>query len=106
MVGNLDMNRNMIFNLANVSSLGSAVNREYVHSTFLQKSGGTMTGNINLNNNYITGIPNTPSTNSSAISKNYLDNRLFLGYVSNPSIIDFDMNDNYIMNLKDPIFPD
>ena len=88
------------------SSLGSAVNREYVHSTFLPKSGGTMTGNINFNNNDITGIPNTPSTNSSAISKNYLDNRLFLGYVSNLSIIDFDMNDNYIMNLKDPIFPD
>ena len=32
-----------------------------------------MTGNINLNNNDITGIPNTPPTNSSAISKNYLD---------------------------------
>ena len=92
--------------MSNDSSLGSAVSREYVHSTVLQKSGGTMSGNINLNSNDITGLPNTPSTNSSAISKTYLDNKLFLGYVSNPSLIDFNMNDNYIINLKDPIFPD
>ena len=72
MVGNLDMNRNIIFNLANDSSLGSAVKREYVHSTFLQKSGGTMSGNINLDRNDITGLPNAPSTSSSAVSKTYL----------------------------------
>ena len=42
MFGNLGMNRNIFFNLANDSSLGSAINREYVHSTFLQKSGGTI----------------------------------------------------------------
>ena len=78
MVVNLDMNRSITFNLANDSSLGSAVNREYVHSTFLQKSGGTMSGNINLNSNDITGLPNTPPTNSSAVSKTYL----FLNYIA------------------------
>ena len=72
MTGNLDMNRNIIFNLANDSSLGSAVNREYVHATFLQKSGGTIPGDINVNNNGIIGLPNTPPTNSSAVSKDYL----------------------------------
>ena len=70
MIGNLDMNTNIIFNLANDSSLASAVNREYVHSTILQKSGGTMKGDINLNNNDINGLPSTPPTNSSAIKKN------------------------------------
>ena len=72
MTGNSDMNTNIIFNLANDSSLGSAINREYVHSTFLQKSGGTMSGNINLNNNDINNLPSTPPTNSTVISKNYL----------------------------------
>ena len=72
MTGNLDMNRNIIFNLANDSSLGSAVNREYVHATFLQKSGGTMSGNINVSNNDIAGLPNAPPTGSSAVSKDYL----------------------------------
>ena len=70
--GNLDMNTNIIFNLANDASLVSAVNREYVHSTFLQKSGGTMKGDINLNGNDINNLPNTPPSNSSAISKDYL----------------------------------
>ena len=72
MIGNLDMNCNIIFNLANDSSLGLAVNREYAHSTFLRKSGGTMSGDINLNNNDIIGLPHTPPTNSSAASKDYL----------------------------------
>ena len=72
MVGNLDMNRNIIFNLANDSSLGSAVNREYVNVSFLQKAGGIMYGDINLNNNDITNLPSTAPTNSSAIRKDYL----------------------------------
>ena len=82
MVGNLDMNRNIIFNFANDSSLGSAVNREYVNVSFLQKSGGTMSGNINLNNNDINNLPSTPPTNSSAIRKDYLTKN----YSTNPTL--------------------
>ena len=39
---------------------------------FLQKAGGTMSGNINVNSNDITGLQNTPPTNSSAVSKAYI----------------------------------
>ena len=83
MTGNLDMNRNIIFNLANDSSLGSALNREYVHATFLQKSGRTICGDINVNNNDITGLPNTPPTNSSVVSKDYLTKN----YITSPNIM-------------------
>ena len=95
MFGNLDMNRNIVFNLENDSSLGSAVNREYFHSTFLQKSGGIMSGNIDLNQNDIINIPDAPSSNSSAINKKYVvDN--YLPKTISDSI---NMNNNAILNI-------
>ena len=101
MTGNLDMNRNIIFNLANDSSLGSAVNREFVHATFLQKAGGTMSGNINMNGNDINGLPNVPPTNSSAASKTYL----FTNYLSKTSLTDLDMNNNHILGIRNINLP-
>ena len=72
MFGNLNMNRNIVFNLANGSSLGSAVNREYVHATFLQKSSGIMKGDIDLNQNDIINISDTPSTDTNIVNKKYV----------------------------------
>ena len=54
-----------------------------------------MSGDINLNDNDITGLPNTP-TNTSAVSKTYL----FLNYVANPPIQNINMNNKSIVNLK------
>ena len=39
----------------------------------LPLAGGTMTGNINMNNNRILGLPTTPSNANEAVSKAYVD---------------------------------
>ena len=95
------MNCNIIFNLANNSSLGSAVNREYVHATFFQKSGGTMSGDIDLNKNDIIHIPDTPETNSSIVNKKYVSDNYLPKSISDP----IDMKDNAILNLANNSSP-
>ena len=43
-----------------------------IQTNYLKKSGGTMTGAINMNNKKITNIP-TPTTGTDAANKNYVD---------------------------------
>ena len=42
-------------------------------NSYLLLDGGTMSGNINMNNNILSGIP-TPTTNDQAVNKGYTDN--------------------------------
>lgn len=42
-------------------------------SEALPLAGGTMSGNINMNSNRITGLPTTPSSSDEATSKAYVD---------------------------------
>ena len=63
----INMNDIAILNLANGTSLKSAANKQYVYDTFLPKLGGQMQGPIDMNNRNITGIPNIPSSDSSAV---------------------------------------
>ena len=89
------MNRIIVFDLANDSSLRSAVNREYVHVTFLQKSGETMKGDIDLNQNDIINIPNTLPTDTSIVNKKYIADNYLPKTISNS----IDLNNNAILNL-------
>lgn len=42
-------------------------------NSYLLLNGGSMSGNINMNNNFISGLP-TPTTNDQAVNKEYADN--------------------------------
>ena len=84
--GALSLNNNKITNLATPTSNSDAVNKSYVDTAiagvsggitgaYLPLSGGTMTGDINLNSNKVTGLP-VPTTSSDAATKSYVDTQV------------------------------
>ena len=86
-MGNMAMN-NLLYPVAD----GDAANKKYVDdqiatvegsvSAALPLAGGTMQGNILMNNNKVTGLP-TPTENSDAATKQYVDEHTPTGdYVS------------------------
>lgn len=71
-------NNNIQQNKQDIDSLQtwqSTVNGQIssIQSGYLQKTGGTMTGNINMGNKKITNLA-TPSSGTDAANKNYVDN--------------------------------
>ena len=56
MEGSLNMSNNKITHLANPTADKDAVSHVYGHGRYVKKGGDTMTGNLALGDNYITGL--------------------------------------------------
>lgn len=86
MQGSINMNNKSITNVPSPSADGDAVNKKYVDDAiaggitpptgdYLPLSGGTMTGNINMNNNRVTSV-GAPSAGTDAVNKDYVDDEI------------------------------
>lgn len=86
MQGAINMNNKSITNVPSPSADGDAVNKKYVDDAisggitpptgdYLPLSGGTMTGNINMDNNRVTSV-GAPSAGTDAVNKDYVDDEI------------------------------
>ena len=119
---NIDMNNNKIENLPAPSDNNDATTKKYVDETvaankvngslYLKKYGTVaLTGNLNVNNNKITTLA-TPTDNTDASTKKYVDDTVAANKVDESRIIKLDssgkvastidMNNNRIISLPLP----
>ena len=70
-----DADNKRINNLANPVVGSDAVTLDYIDNKCLNKTtGGSLLGSINMNGNDLFGLQNPPQFNTSAVSKEYVDN--------------------------------
>lgn len=117
-MGNLDLNGYIITGVGTPRDGSDAVNKIYVDnqinsvnskfSNYLPLSGGTMTGQINMNSQKLTGL-STPSNASDAATKAYVDSQFagsgtgdFLSNGSVPMTGNLQMGNHLITNLATP----
>ena len=109
----INMNNNLIQNVATPTSSHQATNKGYCDYNFLNRQkGGVIMGPLSMNRNDLFGIPDTPKFGYSAVNKNYVD-----GEISKITTVDtnqfvlksgstmtgvLNMNNNLITNLKSP----
>ena len=72
MTGNLDMNNNRIYNVAQPNGDNQPATKIWSENKFLDKSSGVMAGPLNMSNNIITHLAN-PTANGDAMNKSYID---------------------------------
>ena len=116
-MGSLSMNQNDLFEIPAPKFGSSAVNKNYVDgkisrittvdtNQFVLKSGGTMTGDLNMNNHLITNVKK-PTSDNDATNKNYVDLNFLnlIGYVNqtiSESHINTSDKTNVFKYLNDP----
>ena len=87
MTGNLDMGGHVVVNVGVPTSNLDLTNKKYVDDEItnvkshgstnaLQKSGGTMTGDINMGGYEVIGVTSVPSFNNSLVNKKYVDDEV------------------------------
>ncbi len=87
MTGNLDMGGHVAVNVGVPTSNLDLTNKKYVDdeitkvkshgsTSTLQKSGGTMTGDINMGGYEVIGVTSVPSFNNSLVNKKYVDDEV------------------------------
>ena len=87
MTGNLDMGGHVVVNAGVPTSDLVIANKKYVDDEItkakshgstnaLQKSGGTMTGDINMGGYEVIGVTSVPSFNNSLVNKKYVDDEV------------------------------
>ena len=122
MSNNLNVNNKKIINLILPTNINDAANKKYVDDTlllnnvamsnYLKKDGTVaMTGNLNLGSKKIVGLA-TPTTNTDASTKKYVDDTVASNKVNDSSFFkldgsrkmtgSIDMNNNRILNLPAP----
>ena len=71
---------------------------------YLQKTGGTLAGSLNMNNNRITNLP-TPSISSEPATKGYVDadDNAKVNKAGDTMSGNLDMTGNYIRGVHDPL---
>ena len=74
MTGNLDMNSNRIYNVAQPDGDNQPATKVWSENKFLDKSSGVMAGPLNMSNNKITHLAN-PTEDEDAVSRSYGDGR-------------------------------
>ena len=75
MTGNLDMNNNRIYNLAQPNGNDQPATKIWPENKFLDKSSGVLAGPLNMSNNKSTHLTN-PTENRDAVNKSYVDTNL------------------------------
>ena len=77
MQADINMNNNFIQNVATPTSSHQATNKGYCDYNFLNRQqGGVLMGPLSMNQNDLTGIPDTPKFGYSAVNKNYVDGEI------------------------------
>ena len=77
MQADINMNNNFIQNIATPTSSHQVTNKGYCDYNFLNRqSGGVLMGSLSMNQNDLTGIPDTPKFGYSAVNKNYVDGEI------------------------------
>ena len=109
----IDMNNNLIQNVATPTSSHQATNKGYCDYNFLNRQkGGVIMGPLSMNRNDLIGIPDTPKFGYSAVNKNYVDGEIskittvdtnqFVLKSGSTMTGDLNMNNHLITNLKSP----
>lgn len=75
---NLDVNANRVVNVADPVNPQDAVTKNYLVTTYVNRSGDIMTtgANLTFDGGEVLGLPDTPSSNNAASSKKYVDNQI------------------------------
>ena len=99
---NIDMkDRYRILNLKSPNDADEPATKQYSDSKFLDKYGGTLLGNLGMNNKKITDVA-SPTNNKDAVTKEYSDNK-FLAKSGGIMTGNIDMDRQYrIFNLPAP----
>ena len=118
MDGDINMNNNFIQNIATPTSSHQVTNKGYCDYNFLNRQkGGVLMGPLSMNQNDLTGIPDTPKFGYSAVNKNYVDGEIskIPGTDTSPFLkIDgsramtgnLDMGDHSIQKVGEPVNSD
>ena len=113
MAGNLNMNSHKITNLLDPTTNQDGTTKNYVDSNYLNLTGGTLTGSLNLGdgttNNKISNVAD-PTSNQDVVTKNYLTSNYsptttlnnYLTLVGGTMTGVINMNSHKITNLLDP----
>ena len=72
MTGNLDMNSNRIYNVAQPNGDNQPATKIWSENIFLDKSSGVMAGSLNMSNNKITHLAK-PTDDKDGVNKKYID---------------------------------
>ena len=70
-----DMDGHKVKGLIDPTQDNMAASKGYVDSNFLDLAGGMMVGDISMNGNDISNLPDVPPTDNSAASKKYVDSK-------------------------------
>ena len=108
MQADINMNNNLIQNIATPTSSHQVTNKGYCDYNFLNRQkGGVLMGPLSMNRNDLTGIPDTPKFGYSAVNKNYVDGEItkidttqFVKKVGDTMTGVLNMNGNTIKNIK------
>ena len=110
----LDMNNNVIENIATPTSSHQATNKDYCDYNFLNRQkGGVIMGPLSMNRNDLFEIP-APKFGSSAVNKNYVDGEITKNDTSSFVKLDgsrvmtgnLDMGDHSIQKVGEPVNAD
>ena len=111
MQADINMNNNLIQNIATPTSSHQVTNKGYCDYNFLNRQkGGVLMGPLSMNRNDLIGIPDTPKFGNSAVNKNYVDGEItkidttqFVKKVGDTMTGALNMNGNQIIRLKEPV---
>ena len=107
MQADINMNNNLIQNIATPTSSHQVTNKGYCDYNFLNRQkGGVLMGPLSMNRNDLTGIPDTPKFGYSAVNKNYVDAKIpsvdstqFVKKAGDLMIGDLDMGSHFVKNV-------
>ena len=107
MQADINMNNNFIQNIATPTSSHQVTNKGYCDYNFLNRqSGGVLMGPLSMNQNDLTGIPDTPKFGYSAVNKNYVDAKIpsvdstqFVKKAGDRMNGDLDMDSHFVKNV-------
>ena len=115
MQADINMDNNFIQNIATPTSSHQVTNKGYCDYNFLNRQkGGVIMGPLSMNQNDLTGIPDTPKFGYSAVNKNYVDAKVpsvdttpFVKLDGSRTMTgNLDMGDHSIQKVGDPVNSD
>ena len=111
-ISSLPSNQRQIFDLAPPQFSSSATSKSYVDgeiakipsvdtTQFVLKSGSTMSGDLDMDSNFVRNVGIDSADSTSAVPKSYID-AISQNVISYPITADIDLSNHKITNLKTP----